>query len=56
MAKMEQREGRTQNKEGSAELCSVEWKVELINDALEYLGEEIFKQSFESTAWFFLAS
>lgn len=32
------------------------WKVELANDEVEYIAEEISKQSIEGVAWFFLTS
>lgn len=40
-----------------AKLCpAVMWKTELGSDELEYLAEEIFKQSIEGTSLFLLAA
>lgn len=40
-----------------AEICSaVKGKVELVSNELEYLAEDISKQSVEAVAWFLLAS
>lgn len=42
-----------------AKLCScysVLWKVEFVNDAIGYLGEDISEQSVEGVAWFLLTA
>lgn len=39
-----------------AKLCSsVLWKVEHFSEEVQYLAEEISKQSVKDTAWFLLA-
>lgn len=38
-------------------MCStVLWKIELVNNATQYLSEVIFEQSVEGTPWVFLTS
>lgn len=40
-----------------AQLCaSVLWKTEFVNDEIEYLAEEISKQSVEGGTWFLLTT
>ena len=43
--------------ENLAAVCSpVVEKAEVVNDEIEYVAEEISKQSIEDTAWFFLSA
>ena len=40
-----------------AQLCSsVLWKTEFVNDKIEYLAEEISKQSVKGGTWFLLTT